>query len=201
MKSSIFSLASLLTLSASFAAAQDVVSAPFELIIISKNATINGTSLVACHEGAAIEGLCSTQTMGLSDAPGSIFNHNTTTGQTVNATIGAAGTLTYELQGANFNVSEPMSLSYNPTSNVALPLFIPGYDVTSVAFDKYQRMNIQGYVDDTVDPALYEVKAYYRWYVCITYTAYTYSTLTWVSGPGRPENPTCQKVTVKRVFV
>jgi len=201
MKSSIFSLASLLALSASLATAQVVESAPFKLIIISPNSTINGTSLTACHEGAAIEGLCSTQTMGLSDSPGSLFNHNTTTGQTVNATIGGPGTLTYELAGANFNISEPMSLSFNPTSNVAVPLFIPGYDITSVAFDKDEKMNIQGYVDDTVDPAKYEVQAYYRWYVCITYTGYTYSTLTWVTGPGAPQNPTCQKVDVKRVFI
>jgi len=33
-------------------------SAPFNLIFLSSNHTINGSSLGACHEGAAIEGPC-----------------------------------------------------------------------------------------------------------------------------------------------
>lgn len=34
---------------------------PFNLYICSDNATYNGAGLFACHEGAAIEGLCVTQ--------------------------------------------------------------------------------------------------------------------------------------------
>ena len=33
------------------------------------------------------------------------------------------------------------------------------------------------------------------------YTGYHYTALTWVMGVHSPQNPTCQKVNVKRVFV
>ena len=33
-------------------------SAPFYLVLTSQNTTLNGSTLVSCHEGAAIEGLC-----------------------------------------------------------------------------------------------------------------------------------------------
>jgi len=135
------------------------------------------------------------------DAPGTLFNFNTTdNGFPPNITIGTPGILTYFLQGSNFNVSEPMELSFGPITNIAIPLFSPGYDSTSVAFDNCDRLNIQGYLDDTVDPAAYQITPYYRWYVCLTVTAYRYQTLSWVVGNGEPENPTCQKVDVKRVF-
>lgn len=32
--------------------------APFALVVISSNTTYNGSTLAACHEGAAIESLC-----------------------------------------------------------------------------------------------------------------------------------------------
>ncbi|KAG4418069.1 hypothetical protein IFR04_008806 [Cadophora malorum] len=35
-----------------------VQSTPFNLIVLSSNSTLNGTHLYACHEGAAIQGLC-----------------------------------------------------------------------------------------------------------------------------------------------
>jgi hypothetical protein len=41
----------------------------------------------------------------------------------------------------------------------------------------------------------------YRWYVCTTLvTSYTYSTLAWVLGSHSPQNPSCVKVDVVRVF-
>jgi len=148
-----FILTTVLALAASTAAQEYNQSAPFHLVIISSNATINGSNLISCHEGAAIEGLCAPTTTGLTNEPGSLYQFNTTSDQVVaNATAGLEGTLTYELAGGNFNISEPLSLLYYPISNVALPLFEPGTEVQQVAFDECDKLNIQGYLDDTTDP-------------------------------------------------
>ena len=62
-----------------------------------------------------------------------------------------------------------MSLYFDPGTNVALPLFEPGYDTTYVAFDKDEHMYISTYVDDTVSPPTYKKRMLYRWYMCETY--------------------------------
>jgi hypothetical protein len=179
-------------------------SAPFNLIVLSSNHTINGSSLGAYHEGAAIEGLCLGPPPSAAGSSYQQFQFNTSnTPYTGNKTIGAPGYLTYELRGGNFNVSEPMGLTYNPVSNVAVPEFFPGSDyATVVAFDCENKLNIQGYIDDRMLPVEYgEVKAYYRWYICQTYAGYSYTTLSWVMGDHSPENPSCVKAEVVRVFV
>lgn len=96
-----------------------------------------------------------------------------------------------------------MMLYYDPSTNVALPLFEPSYTATYVGFDKSNKMYIQEFVDDTVTPPkAITPKNLYRWYVCETYyTGYTYTTLAWVMGNGKPENPSCKKVDVVRKFV
>jgi len=57
-----FTIASLLAVAATQTGAQDSSwskqSVPFNLVLKSHNATLDGTYLGACHEGAAIEGLC-----------------------------------------------------------------------------------------------------------------------------------------------
>lgn len=113
------------------------------------------------------------------------------------------GILTYELRGSNFNVSSAMELAVNPVSNVAVPLFSPSDDqFTYVAFDATGKLNIKGYIDDTKVPlVLNQVKPYHRFWVCETYYGYRYQTLAWVWGNAQPQNPTCQKVEVVRVFV
>jgi hypothetical protein len=58
----------------------------------------------------------------------------------------------WELQGGNFNLSSPMGLSINPTSNVAVPLFTPGSLQTTIGFDKDNKLFIPGYYDDTIVP-------------------------------------------------
>jgi hypothetical protein len=55
--------ASVISFVLAFAATQIVAqnlnqSAPFNLVLSAANTTINGSLLDACHEGAAIEGLC-----------------------------------------------------------------------------------------------------------------------------------------------
>jgi hypothetical protein len=102
-----------------------------------------------------------------------------------------------------FTVSEPMSLYLQPETNVALPLFIPGYDTTYVGFDKEDKLYISYYVDDTVSPPKAgKTKKLYNWYTCETYyTGYTYTTLAWLIGREcKPQNPSCEKVDVVRVF-
>ncbi|KAL3418556.1 hypothetical protein PVAG01_10272 [Phlyctema vagabunda] len=182
-------------------------SAPFQLILVSENKTIDGTALSACHAGAAIEALCVGSKAGYgvpvpSSSTTFTFNTSTSTGSTVNETIGETGYVTWELRGGNFNLSSPLGLTYNPSSNVALPLLEPGYGNTLMAFDSEGLLNIQSYIDDRLPPPYTgEQTAYYRWFVCKTYyTGYQYTTLAWTLGDGEPQNPTCSKVDVKRVF-
>ncbi|KAK4546948.1 hypothetical protein LTR36_001680 [Oleoguttula mirabilis] len=224
MKRTIFGLVSLLALAITTLAQYTNQSQPFYLVLVSHDENYNGTVLGACHEGAGIEGLC---TGGLLNATSgySTFQFNTSSDEFVqNANLGEWGYLTYELRGGNFNgelasslnlqpemppsspyvVSEPMGISYNLASNVALPLFTPSEETaTPVAFDADNRMNIQSYLDDTATPpADQNVTAYYRWYVCESnYSGYTYETLNWVMGKYPPENPSCCKVDVVRQFV
>lgn len=103
--------------------------------------------------------------------------------------------------GGNFEVSEPMTITPNLISNVAIPLFTPSEFGSLVQFDKSNRLNVPGYIDDTVSPINTNApKGYYRWYVCNTYYGYAYQTLSWVIGNKAPQNPSCQKVEVVRVF-
>jgi len=201
MKSSTL-IGGLLALAASATAQYTNQSAPFYLVLLSSNTTINGTALTACHEGAAIEGLC----VGTALTSTSVtYNFNTSISDvTYDPSIGEAGYVTYSLVGGNFVESETMILYYTPTTNVALPLFEPveaDEDGIAVAFDEEGKMNIQGYENDTTFPVTEGTTAYYRWWVCETYyEGYTYQTLAWVMGVSEPENPTCVKVDVLQVF-
>ncbi|CAK3868139.1 Hypothetical predicted protein [Lecanosticta acicola] len=200
MKSFIATSAALLSATGALAQTYQQ-SAPFELIVQQPpNGKYNNQGLAACHEGAAIEALC----VGYGSDQ---YQLNTTSGQTVAPDAGTPGTLTYALpaQNANgpINVSEAMSFYYDPSTNVALPLFEPSYTNVHVAFDRQARMNIQSSVDDTVTPPKYtQPRALYRWFVCETYySGYTYTALTWALGNAKPENPSCQSVNVVRKFV
>lgn len=159
----------------------NVSSKPFHLVVKSAtNKTLNGRTLFACHEGAAIEGLC------LGDkklSTADVYNFNTSVYSTpTNSAIGDTGILTWLLPTAGQSYSSALSLSANPISNVAVPLFYPGdTDAQQVAFDNKGLLNIQGYLDDSVFPFnATETKAYYRWYICETYVGYQYTTLAWV---------------------
>jgi len=197
-----FITASLLAAAATQVTAQYTnQSAPFALVLLSSNDTLNGTTLSPCHEGAAIEGLCLGPSI-TDTSTTSSYNFNTSSFDTgFNTTIGQTGVLTWLLQGGNFNLSSPFGLNYNPTSNVAMPLFTPSTtSTTTVAFDENDLLNIQSYQDDTTSPISFGAQAYYRWYICDTYYGYRYTTLAWVVGEGDPQNPTCVDVDVQRVF-
>lgn len=168
-------------------------SAPFNLILQSPDSSINGDSLASCHEGAAIESLCLASATGISAVA---YNFNTS------AFSGDNGFLTYVLRGANFNESEPLTFFYNPASNVVLPLFEPSESAVSVGFDESDLMFVAAYYDDRTNPVNPAEQRYYRWYACSTYfEGYNYQTLAWVLGDTEPQNPTCIKTDVKRVFV
>jgi hypothetical protein len=99
-------------------------------------------------------------------------------------------------------VPEPMSFYVDPSTNVAMPMFQPGYDQQQVMFDEKSQMGIYSYLDDTVTPPTYQnVTVLKNWYVCQTYyTGYTYETLAWALGneSAKPQNPSCVKVEVQR---
>lgn len=132
------------------------------------------------------------------------FTLNYSASATVDPTIGCTGYLTYLLEGGNFNLSSPMALSYNPASNVAIPLFGPSASGTTVAFTdngtQANLMAIPSYIDDTVVPTTYNATNNYRWVICQTNAGYQYTTAAWVMGDTAPENPSCVKADIKRVF-
>ena len=174
---------------------------PFQLILSSTtNSTLNGAALYACHEGAAIEGLC----VGASGPPSlsNTYNFNYTDQQTPDEVLGYTGLVTWVLHGGNFNASSSLQLEPQPTTNVAVPLFFPGdQGFASFGFDQEDKLYVLGYLDNTVSPPVYKTQGYYHWYACITNAGYVYQTLAWTVGSGAPENPSCQKVDVKRVFI
>jgi len=168
---------------------------PFKLVLTSQNRTLNGSSLVACHEGAAIESLC------IYGKASSVFFLNYTRNWSPDPALGLYGSLTWNLPSGDQNFSSAMELHINPTSNVALPLFSPGTSHTPIAISENGKLTIPSSVDDTVSPPKYQTVAPSRWWACTTRYGYLYQTLNWVLGPGRPQNPSCQKVEVVRVYL
>ncbi|KAF2121238.1 hypothetical protein BDV96DRAFT_640633 [Lophiotrema nucula] len=194
-------------------AQNDLRSKDFALQLSSTtNETLNGSLLYACHEGAATESLC----------PGgkpsdeeplqlyAMFHFNTSTSSanpndTKWDNIG--GILGYDLP-YNHDQIQPsaMFLYIQPTSNVALPIITPAESSsTSVFFEECGSMYIKQYYDDTTIPPYANTSEAHikNWYICDTYYGYHYRTLAWVVGldsHSTPQNPTCEKVDVKRVY-
>jgi hypothetical protein len=65
-------------------------SATFNLVLCSSNSTLNGSLLGACHEGAAIEGLC---LGGLSSKQYAQYNFNYSAQSTPDPVLGVTGIL------------------------------------------------------------------------------------------------------------
>lgn len=184
-----------------FAAAQDQQSKPFNLIIKASDNSLDGQKFSACHTGAAIESLC------ISGDKGSEFFFNTTKGS--NSPLDGyepSSTLVWNLPIGNGEpVSEPMSFYYDPSTNVALPLFQPTETRQYVTVDKNDQLALFSNSDDTVTPPVStKTTALKNWYVCESYyLGYQYHTLNWVAGTSKvkPQNPSCVKVDVQRKFV
>lgn len=194
-------LAGLLAIASTQVAAQNAPfygnqSAPFYLTLKSSNTTLNGKYLSACHEGAGIEGFCPSSP---SNSTYLQFTYNTSSYET-NPT---SGLLTWLLPAGNLNVSSTMQFSINSGSNVAMPLLFPGdSNPQFVNFTSEGRLGLPAYQDDTQPLPNYNSTGgqLYRWYVCKTYYGYLYQTLAWTLGKAKPQNPTCEKVEVYRVW-
>ncbi|KLU87402.1 hypothetical protein MAPG_06402 [Magnaporthiopsis poae ATCC 64411] len=182
-------------------------SGPFNLIVSeSSNSTVVGWLLGACHAGAGTEGLC-VYNDGPSP-PSSTFSHNTS-----DDSEPVSGPLVWELptklNGMPTTLPSSMSLSYTAWSDIAVPLFRPGYSKTPIGFDEEDKMFLVAYGDDGVhDPQdqlkairVEEARKMYNWYVCWTYIgSYYYHALTW-STSHPPQNPTCNAANVTRKFL
>lgn len=97
-----------------------------------------------------------------------------------------------------------MSLPISTSSNIANPMFYPGTDNYEViAFEEDGCAYIKAQLDDSVSPPTWFNPSYKmkNWYICLTRWSYLYDTLSWKVGlTGEPQNPSCQKVDVVRVF-
>jgi hypothetical protein len=163
-------------------------------------------SLLTKYAGAAIEGLCLTgNRRGDPAVTYTTFYHNVSASQAPNA-VDTSGVLVYVLYGGGgLVVPSAMRLSTNPTSNVGIPIFSPGQnEYSTLSFEQSGSMYIEAYQDDTVSPPTnfekpLKVK---NWYLCLTRWSYLYNTLVWKTGlTGQPQNPSCQKVEVERVWL
>jgi hypothetical protein len=166
---------------------------PFKLQLVSTDAKYNGQYLSTCHEGAAIESLCPLGSTGGVDF---FFNY---TGEA--ATQWTSGYLTWILVGGNFEVSSALTLSYDPVSNVAVPLFFPGADRAQLlSFNADGFMNIMG-SDPTIVPRNFGANVpYFRFFICNTYVGYQMDTVAWSLGSGQPDNPTCVSVQIQQIW-
>lgn len=191
-----------------------VQSTPFNLIVLSSNSTLNGTHLYACHEGAAIQGLCTNSSRVIREGPNPerIAAHtvrfflNTTAepaqpGTDLSDTERGPGILTWSF--VHMTVSLGMTFYQKWCTNVITPLFTPGSAGTvMVSFDKDDKLFMWNWRDESELPNWanmgYTRKAYYNWYICRTNAGYLLETVTWLTG-GVPLNPSCQKVDIKRV--
>jgi hypothetical protein len=166
------------------------------------------TALGACHQGAATEGLCRTGERRNDTARTytTFYQNVSYWGSDLPNAANRGGVLAYNLRiGGDMLVPSAMHISLDPLSNVGTPIFLPGWNRYSlVNFDECGGLYIEASQDDTVTPpSLYDPPLKVKnWYVCLSRWAYTYESLIWKVGlTGEPQNPSCQKVEVERVWV
>ncbi|KAK4177363.1 hypothetical protein QBC36DRAFT_185238 [Triangularia setosa] len=181
---------------------------PFLLRVVSAdNDALAGAYLTTCHAGAAVESLC----IGSNDVSNFTlsFYYNYTI---VNGQPSKTGFLTWSLPvtGAEglMSLSEPMSLMFEPGSNVAVPMFTPSQAGTPVGWDNDTLFIAAPYDDSKFRPNVYPnatttdgsiMRQLRNWHSCwVLYSAYYFNSVGWVSG-GEPRNPTCEPVTIVRV--
>jgi hypothetical protein len=181
-------------------------SAPFRLMLESNNATLNGTVLGACHSGAASEVACYTGTP-VTDDPfyGTVFYYNFNSAAEKNWTdVDTSGGLGYTWNTSMGLIPSIWGFSVDYTSNIAFATIGPGeIYYGTLTFDSCGYLYMRDSFDDTVNPPTYydSVKKLDNWYLCLTTWNYMYEALAWKIGvTGEPQNPTCSKVRVKRVF-
>ncbi|KAK0674238.1 hypothetical protein QBC41DRAFT_51861 [Cercophora samala] len=181
---------------------------PFLLrVVAADNDTLVGKYLTTCRAGAAIESLC----IGSNDVNNFTlsFYYNYTI---VNGQPSKTGFLTWWLPVISaegpMTISEPMSLVFEPGSNVALPMFTPTQAGTPVGWENDALFIAAPYDDSKFRPNVYPnatttdgsiMRQLRNWHSCwVLYSAYYYNSVGWVSG-GKPRNPTCEPVSIVRV--
>lgn len=200
----IFSFAALATAAPTIvtrSSSEPIISAPFSLILESTNSTLNGSYLVASHAGAAIEQLV-VGSKTISQGRSTTFNFNNSQNAVDSSIVnitGVQGQLVWTLNGSNFNLSEPLVFVYNAAYDTAVPEFQPTSNPTTFGFVD-NLLKVAQYTDDAKTP----VVALDRWYACQYSPAqaggYSYFALAWKLGSGTPDNASCSKVSVKRVY-
>ncbi|KAH6628165.1 hypothetical protein F5144DRAFT_594244 [Chaetomium tenue] len=185
----------------------DVESKPFNLVLSSDDAKVDGQTLSACHTGAAIEQLCLSGGGSVSSpnplAPATFRFNSSANTVSPGPAPGAPGVLSYQLP-ATPPIPSALHFFYDPITNFALPLLQPGYSGQTLSFDAEERLGVQGYVNyKTSPPTSGQTSTYYRWFACFTYfSGYQYQSLVWALGDGaEPETPDCAAVNVTRVFI
>jgi hypothetical protein len=90
----------------------------------------------------------------------------------------------------------------SPVPNPTVPLLNLGEHGQKAVFNANTKLAIAGSMDDRAAPASnrYNPELLHRWYVCNTYAGNLHITLAWTLGQAAPQNPTCEKVDVVRVF-
>ncbi|KAI1139978.1 hypothetical protein F5Y05DRAFT_337674 [Hypoxylon sp. FL0543] len=182
-------------------------SAPFNLVLSSDNSTLNGQKLTACHSGAAVESFCLDESVSTPEFQ--TFYFNASAEPTTNPGYLPSGLLTWTFTGGEpaFTQSTAMTFMYNPASNLAFPLIWPSdADAQPISFTAEGLLGVGANINDAVSPPEpFENYITYltdRWAICTTYwQGYQYVALQYVLGVEKPQNPSCQSVTVQRVWV
>ncbi|ORY77424.1 hypothetical protein BCR37DRAFT_155665 [Protomyces lactucae-debilis] len=171
-------------------------SQPFALVLSSANQTLDSSLLYAAHSGAGIENLnvgSKNRTLTTSNT----FVFNTTDDGYTDPTLGKSGLVAWTLYGSGFNVSQPLAFSYSPTSDTAILKF--GLSQGSQFYFKNDTLVIGQFGSNGTTTPLS------RFFICALDAnqngGYSYTSLVWKLGKGKPDNKDCQKVTVKRVFL
>ncbi|KAI2634101.1 hypothetical protein GGS26DRAFT_30355 [Hypomontagnella submonticulosa] len=182
-------------------------SAPFNLVLSSDNSTLNGVKLTACHSGAAVESFCFFE--GSSEPQFQTFYFNGSADAPTNPGYLYDGLITWTFTGGQpvFTQNTAMTFFYNAASNLAFPIIWPSSDnAQPVSFTEDDLLAVGANINDAIaPPEPFENYITYltnRWVVCETYwQGYGYTALQYVLGDQKPQNPSCQAVTVKRVWL
>lgn len=167
-------------------------------------------TLGACHEGAAIEGLCLSESrfddIGPSRYP---FYHIVSNSQNPAANaFDIPGTMIWILQTTEWAVPSAMHFFSQSDTNQQNMIFTPSVESTSyVSFDKAGRMyrqkdsNGDWIAPDTRNSSESSTR-HESWYICLTHYNYAITSLVWVDGDAPiPQDSTCQSVGVQRLWV
>ncbi|KAI1206232.1 uncharacterized protein F4807DRAFT_440404 [Annulohypoxylon truncatum] len=182
-------------------------SAPFNLVLQSSNDTLNGQKLAACHSGALIESLCLDTSVSTPEFQTFYFNGSAQAPTTPGFL--PSGLITWTFTGGSppLTTNTAMQFLYNAASNLAFPLIWPSTEgAQPVSFTDEGLLAVGANTNDAVSPPQpFENDIEYladRWAICVTYwEGYGYTALQYVMGDKEPQNPSCQLVTIKRVYV